>query len=161
MSLKDADKLTPQIHLASIIKSLAPSDFKTDRLIVMSPSYMKNLSDILSSTPKEVLQTYFIWKVIQAYSSVIEADELKPYSQFSNELQGKVRIIYSSFSSKLILVNRIPIRHRKGGEPVSITWTVALAGFSVDSSLKRHFQRKLRPSATRLCLISRKCSLRN
>ena len=90
MSLKDADSLTPQIHLASIIKSLAPSDFKTNRLIVMSPDYMRNLSSILSSTSKEVLQTYFMWKVVQAYSSAIEADELKPYSKFTNELQGKV-----------------------------------------------------------------------
>jgi endothelin-converting enzyme len=90
MPLKDADRLSPQIRLSHIIKNLAPSQVKTDRLIVMSPSYMKSLSSILSSTSKDVLQTYFVWKVIQAYSSVIEADELKPYSRFSNELQGKV-----------------------------------------------------------------------
>jgi endothelin-converting enzyme len=120
MSLKDADKLTPQIHLVSIIDNLAPSDVKTDRLIVMSPSYMKNLSDILSSTPKEVLQTYLIWKVVQAYSSVVEADELKPYSQFSNELQGKVRFVFPSPFSTLT-THRTLIRHRNAGEPVSIT----------------------------------------
>lgn len=50
---------------------------------------MANLSDILSSTSKEVLQTYFMWKIIQAYSSEIEADELKPYTRFMNELSGK------------------------------------------------------------------------
>jgi endothelin-converting enzyme len=90
MSLKDADLLTPQIHLSTIINKLAPSDVKVNRLIVMAPPYMSNLSDILSSTSREVLQTYFIWKVVQAYSFVIEADELKPYSRFTNELQGKV-----------------------------------------------------------------------
>ncbi|TVY92492.1 Endothelin-converting enzyme, partial [Lachnellula willkommii] len=89
MSLEDADKLTPQIHLSNIINSLSPSDVKTGRLIVMSPSYMRNLTDILSSTPKDVLQTYLLWKTIQKYSSVIEADELKPYSRFINKLQGK------------------------------------------------------------------------
>lgn len=51
---------------------------------------MRNLTDILSSTPKDVLQTYLLWKTIQKYSSVIEADELKPYSRFMNKLQGKV-----------------------------------------------------------------------
>ncbi|KAE8452493.1 hypothetical protein EG329_000395 [Mollisiaceae sp. DMI_Dod_QoI] len=89
MSLKEAGSLTPQLHLSTVINSLTPSDYKTDRLIVTSPSYMANLSDVLSSTSKEVLQTYFMWKVVQAYASEIEADELKPYTRFINELQGK------------------------------------------------------------------------
>lgn len=160
MSLKDADKLTPQIHLLSMINNLAPSDVKTNRLIVMSPTYMTNLSSILSSTSKEVLQTYFIWKVVQAYSSVIEADELKPYSRFSNELQGKVRISHLSNPNKLIIY-RTPIRRRNAGGPVSALLTAAWAGSSVDSSSKRHFQRKPRTSVIRLCLISKRCSLRN
>ena len=93
MSLKEADSLAPEIHLSTIINSLTPGDYKTERLIVASPSYMTNLSSILSSTSKEVLQTYFMWKVVQAYASEIEAEELKPYTQFVNELQGKVHFI--------------------------------------------------------------------
>jgi endothelin-converting enzyme len=95
MSLKGADSLTPQVQLANIINKLAPSDYTTDRLIVASPSYMKNLTQILSSTSRETLQTYFIWKVVQAFASEIEADEIKPYTRFSNKLQGKVsRLIH-------------------------------------------------------------------
>jgi endothelin-converting enzyme len=90
MSLNDADKLTPEIHLAGLISSLEPSNVKTERIIVMSPSYMANLTNILSSTSSDILQTYFVWKAIQAFASVVEADELKPYKRFSNELQGKV-----------------------------------------------------------------------
>jgi len=90
MSLKEADQLTPRIHLANIINSLSPSDVKTNRLIVASPSYMKNLTELLSTTPRGTLQTYFVWKAVQAFASEIEADELKPYSRFVNELQGKV-----------------------------------------------------------------------
>jgi endothelin-converting enzyme len=89
MSLKDAEGLTPQIHLSTIINSLTPPDVKTHRLIVLSPSYMKTLSTIITETPRNVLQSYFLWKVVQGYYSVLEADELKPYSRFSNELQGK------------------------------------------------------------------------
>ncbi|KAG4034700.1 hypothetical protein MFRU_002g00540 [Monilinia fructicola] len=89
MSLKEADKLTPQIQLSKIIHSLVPSDIKLDRLIVASPPYMHALSDILNTTPKETLQAYFIWKLIQTFYPEIEADELKPYRQFINELQGK------------------------------------------------------------------------
>lgn len=96
MSLKDADSLTPEIQLASLIKILAPSDYTTDRLIVASPTYMKNLTQILSSTSRETLQTYFIWKVVQAFASEIEADEIKPYTRFANKLQGKV-ITHSTF----------------------------------------------------------------
>lgn len=90
MSLTDADDLTPQIQLPKIIDSLAPSDYKTTRLIVMSPHYMEGLASILNNTSKEVLQTYFRWKAVQAFSSDIEADAIKPYRRFANELQGKV-----------------------------------------------------------------------
>ena len=90
MSLKDADKLTPSVHLAAIIKSLSPSDITVDRIIVASPNYMKDLSEVLSSSSKEVIKSYLVWKVVQAYYSRTEADELKPYSRFINELQGKV-----------------------------------------------------------------------
>jgi endothelin-converting enzyme len=90
MSLTDADKLTPQIHLSKVINSLAPQDFRTDRIIVMSPQYMKDLANILSNTSKDVLRTYFWWKAIQAFSSVVESDAIKPYTRFANELQGKV-----------------------------------------------------------------------
>lgn len=103
MSLSDANLLTPQIHLATIINGLAPSDVKTDRLIVMSPQYMKDLSKILSETPKDVLRTYFMWKVIQNYASALDADELKPYSRFTNQLQGKVRLSRIPTSVKLMI----------------------------------------------------------
>lgn len=89
MPLEQADKLTPEIHLSKIIHSLVPADVRLDRLIVASPQYMHALSDILNTTPKEVIQTYFIWKLIQTFYSEIEADELKQYRQFINELQGK------------------------------------------------------------------------
>jgi endothelin-converting enzyme len=92
MSLEDADALTPQIRLSKLINTLAPSDYKTSRLIVMSPSYMKDLMNILSETPNDVLQTYFIWKTIQSFAPYIEADAVVPYKRFSNEVQGKVHL---------------------------------------------------------------------
>ncbi|QSZ29633.1 hypothetical protein DSL72_004149 [Monilinia vaccinii-corymbosi] len=89
MSLEEADKLTPQIQLSKIIRSLVPSHVNLDRLIIASPHYMQELSGILNATPKETLQAYFIWKLIRTFYPEIEADELKPYRQFINELQGK------------------------------------------------------------------------
>lgn len=91
MSLKEADSLTPQIRLSTIIKELEPADVETDNIIVASPTYQKTLSSVLSSTSKEVLQSYFMWKAIQAFASVTESEALLPYTRFQNELQGKVK----------------------------------------------------------------------
>lgn len=88
MSLESADTLTPAIHLSKLINNLAPSN--VDRVIVMAPGYMKNLTELLSETPKDVLKTYFQWKSIQAFASYIESDALTAYKRFYNELQGKV-----------------------------------------------------------------------
>lgn len=100
MTLKEANLLTPQIDLSSIVKGFAPSGVKVGRVIVMAPKYMKSLSTILSETPTEVLHTYFAWKIIQAYSSAVEADEVKSYSRFKNQIQGKVGYsdLYSKFT---------------------------------------------------------------
>lgn len=35
------------------------------------------------------MQTYFLWKTIQAFASVTEADALKPYKRFLNTLSGR------------------------------------------------------------------------
>jgi endothelin-converting enzyme len=83
LSLKDATMLAPEVNLAKIINNLAPADVKTSRVIVKSPQYLRDLSKILSNTSRDILQTYFIWKVIQNYASVVEAEEIKPYSRVS------------------------------------------------------------------------------
>lgn len=90
VSLADADKTVPQLQLAKLIESLAPADKTPNRIIMMAPQYMKNLTSILSKTPEEVVHTYILWKQIQTFASYIEADAVTPLRQFSNELQGKV-----------------------------------------------------------------------
>ncbi len=73
MSTAKADKLVPQIRLSSILKSLVPGDYDIDRVIVMAPQYLQNLSKLLDATSKETLHAYVSWKVIQAYGDYIEA----------------------------------------------------------------------------------------
>jgi endothelin-converting enzyme len=129
MSLKNADLLTPQIQLAKIIDKLAPSDYTTERLIVGSPSYMKNLTEILSNTSRETLQTYFIWKVIQAFASEIEADEIKPYTRFVNKLQGKVCLPIMTVDKWAADDFRILTPPQNDGELVSAMLMMVSAGF--------------------------------
>lgn len=89
MLLEDAAAIAPEIGLKSVISSLAPAKSKVDRVIVMAPHYLKELSVILAATDKDVLQGYFVWKTVQALKAYVDADELKPYKRFRNVLAGK------------------------------------------------------------------------
>jgi endothelin-converting enzyme len=88
-SLGETHSLLPQISFSYIISSMAPKGFSTDRLIIGSPPYMRSLSQILSDTPKDIVQAYMIWKTIQAYVSKVQDPVLKPLERFNNQLQGK------------------------------------------------------------------------
>lgn len=89
MLIDEAAAIAPEIDLKGLLKGLAPKDAKIDRVIVMTPKYLKELSLILAATDKEVLQSYFIWKIVQSYSSYVDADAVKPYKRFRNVLAGK------------------------------------------------------------------------
>lgn len=91
MAIDEAADLTPQLELKALIQGLAPRDVDVTRVIVMSPDYQRELSSIINQTDAKVLQSYFIWKTVQSFAGYIEADTIKPYKQFKNELVGKVR----------------------------------------------------------------------
>ncbi|KAE8145058.1 hypothetical protein BDV25DRAFT_165490 [Aspergillus avenaceus] len=86
---KEVQSLLPQLSVSEIVSTLAPSRYTSDRLIIGSPSYMKSLSTILNETPREVVQLYFKWKIIQAYEGEIDEAKVKPLRQFNNKLAGK------------------------------------------------------------------------
>ncbi|KAH7378470.1 peptidase family M13 [Phaeosphaeria sp. MPI-PUGE-AT-0046c] len=89
MLIDEADAIAPEIELKALISGLAPTGADFGRVIVMAPQYLKELSVILAATDKEVVQAYFLWKVVQSLSSYVEADALKPYKRFRNTLAGK------------------------------------------------------------------------
>lgn len=88
-TIEETDSLLPEISFSDIISALAPSGYKSDRLIVGSPSYIKSLSSILSETPRETVQQFFKWKIIQAFSGDIEDPKIRPLRELSNKLNGK------------------------------------------------------------------------
>lgn len=119
MSLTDADSLVPQLQLPKLLKSLAPQDYNIERIIVMAPDYLKTVSKLLDETPRDTLHAYLSWKVIQEFAGYIEADAIKPYKRFTNELQGKVSWReLSSYRSHLTFC-RILTRRPNDGGPVS------------------------------------------
>ncbi|KAM0328871.1 hypothetical protein ACHAQA_005287 [Verticillium albo-atrum] len=89
MLIDEAAALAPSVDLNKLIHDLAPAGSVVDRIIVSSPSYLKDLSSILSETRTDVLLAYFGWKVVQSFAYSVEADEVKPYKRFVNELSGK------------------------------------------------------------------------
>lgn len=89
LSVKETQSLLPEISFSDMIARLAPSEYKGDRLIVGSPSYMKSLSEILSQTPRQTIQLFLKWKLIQSYVDKIEDSKVKPLREFNNRLAGK------------------------------------------------------------------------
>ncbi|KAI8165535.1 Endothelin-converting enzyme 1 [Colletotrichum sp. SAR 10_70] len=89
MLIDEAAALTPEIELTALIAGLAPEGFVVERVIVMAPKYMTELATILAETDKEVIQNYFVWKAVQSLSRYVDADSVKPYRRFVNELAGK------------------------------------------------------------------------
>ncbi|EED19051.1 endothelin-converting enzyme [Talaromyces stipitatus ATCC 10500] len=88
-TLEEAGSLIPQISFGHIVAGLAPDDFKTDRLIIGSPSYLKELSAIIQDTPRDVVQAFFKFKAIQRYYDDIEDPKVAPLREFNNRLAGK------------------------------------------------------------------------
>ncbi len=90
MSLHDASALTPKIGLDKVISGLS-SGKAVDRVIVTSPKYLKELQTILGGADPAIVQSYLIWKAVQAFYSYVDSPAVKPYKAFVNELAGKVR----------------------------------------------------------------------
>lgn len=88
-SIEETRTMLPQISIPDILSALAPSDFKTDRLILGSPSYMKSLSTILNETSRDTIQLFFKWKIVQAYSDYVEDAKIQPLREFNNKMAGK------------------------------------------------------------------------
>lgn len=88
-SLAEVRSLLPQLSVESVVSSLAPHGYQPDRIIVGSPSYLRNLSTIFEESKAETLQAYFVWKTVQTYAYEVEDKALKPLKRFNNALQGK------------------------------------------------------------------------
>lgn len=95
MLIDEATAIAPEIELKAFLEGQAPANSNIERIIVMTPKYLKDLSVILAATDKEVLQSYFVWKVVQSFSSYVDAEAVKPYRRFVNVLAGKVRLIFN------------------------------------------------------------------
>jgi endothelin-converting enzyme len=81
-------KLAPSLDYESVIEQLAPENWK-GTVTTRYPSYFRNMSEIISQTPTETVQAYFVWKMISSVSTYIEHDLTNAYNDFQDKLQGK------------------------------------------------------------------------
>ena len=93
MSLNDTVALIPQLGLEHFIKTHVPSNYTVDYIITSFPNYLRNVSSILSTTPKEGLQAYFIWTTLATFQGSVIAPEVQTLRRFFRILNGQVRII--------------------------------------------------------------------
>ena len=89
MSLQETEALLPAISFSTIFTSLAPPTYIPEQLLIMSPSYLQNMSEILKTSSDETIEGYLMWKVIQRYAPRIDPRLVKSFLAFRNELQGK------------------------------------------------------------------------
>ena len=87
-TLDEAEAYNPAISIKSIIKEFAEG-YKPSKIIVASSEYLEASYDIITSQKRETIQSYLVWKVVQAYGSAVEGDALTPLRRFNNKLQGK------------------------------------------------------------------------
>jgi endothelin-converting enzyme len=91
ISLDTVQKLLPQVDLQRVLETLAPG-FDRESVVVAAPDHLERLSFILSSTPKEVLQAYMSWKMIQNVADEVMHPNLRPLREFVARTRGAVQL---------------------------------------------------------------------
>ncbi|KAI1447479.1 endothelin-converting enzyme 1 [Annulohypoxylon stygium] len=89
VKLADTAKLGPAIGLDAVVRALVPENYTADTLLLAFPEFLSNVSQIISDTSKSTIQSYLVWKLVNAYSSYVEGPEVQPIVQFDNALSGK------------------------------------------------------------------------
>ena len=77
--------LAPEINWEGYYKNYG---LKTDTVIVHDKNYVKNLNQLLKSTPTEVLKCYYRWHLLSAYANVL------PYAFYSESFHFYGTIMY-------------------------------------------------------------------
>ena len=128
MLIDEAAAIAPEIELKALLEGQAPPNSKIERVIVMTPKYLKELSVILAATDREVLQSYFVWKAVQSFSAYVDTDAVKPYKRFVNVLAGKVSNHFWDPADHQTDSRRIPTAYLSDGAHALRMLTMVLAG---------------------------------
>lgn len=82
-TLAELDKSIPQISITKLFNAQAPTGYKIET-INGKTAYLKRLSTILKSTPREVLHAYFQTAIIRSWAPRLDKTYYQPLTQFRN-----------------------------------------------------------------------------
>ncbi|KAF8421477.1 peptidase family M13 [Tirmania nivea] len=86
-TLAEVKAFSPVIDVEAIIKRFSPN-YIPSRLIVTSPEYIEKVNVIIQDTPRDVVQAYFIWKLVYGLSSKVDQASVTPIVELKDMLQG-------------------------------------------------------------------------
>jgi endothelin-converting enzyme len=86
--LAKIQKDAPQLNYDYVVGQLAPDGFKAETVRISPPQFYHNYSQIISHTPADVIQTFFVWKAISSLSPYIESQPTNAYNNFLTKLNG-------------------------------------------------------------------------
>ncbi|KAI0541706.1 peptidase family M13 [Xylaria digitata] len=89
VDVAEVGKIGPALGLDNVVKGLALAEHTPDTMLLAFPEFLRNVSQIVSETPKSTIQTFLIWNLIVSYSSYVEAAEVEPLNRFNNILAGR------------------------------------------------------------------------
>ncbi|ORX49389.1 zincin [Hesseltinella vesiculosa] len=88
-SISNLTKLAPKVDWDLLLTDLVPATAPhQDMVIVSSPAFVEKLNKLLGKTSNEALQSYFIWQLVSAYTSVLGEEVRKPAEELNSFVQG-------------------------------------------------------------------------
>ncbi|KAI8983130.1 hypothetical protein BDB01DRAFT_843391 [Pilobolus umbonatus] len=88
-SLSELTTIAPNVDWGLYINHLLPSDAPhPGRVIVSSPEYLKQLSELLEKENVRTVQAYVIWHAVISYSDALGEDIRKPLRKLQSKLIG-------------------------------------------------------------------------
>jgi endothelin-converting enzyme len=83
------DKLVPQISFTKLIKGQAPPGFQVKTVLNSDPDFFTKISDIIASTPRDVIHAYFQSRLIMTWAGRLGKDYNRPLRAYSNMMAGR------------------------------------------------------------------------
>lgn len=81
-SIDELQQLAPHLNYQAVIETFAPAGYNVSDMYIPGLVYYGNLSLIVSQTPPEVIQTFFVWKAISSMATSISSPLTDAYNDF-------------------------------------------------------------------------------
>lgn len=89
LSLSELAKIAPAIDWGLYVNRLTPTNAPhPGKIVVTSPHYVGNVSELFETEGPRTLQAYFTWQVVSSYAGALGDDIRAPIRRFNAKLSG-------------------------------------------------------------------------